>query len=51
MKYVFLSIARDGTTPLNMLLTQYPAIATARKAHLFSGYIAALRRYRIVIGP
>ncbi len=45
MKYVFLvGCPRSGTTWVQMLFAQHPAIATTQETHLFEGYLAPLRR-------
>lgn len=44
MKYVFIvGCPRSGTTWLQMLLAQHPAVATAQETHLFNGYVAGLQ--------
>lgn len=44
MKYVFIvGCPRSGTTWLQLLLAQHPAVATAQETHLFSGYLAGLQ--------
>ncbi|MES1926236.1 sulfotransferase [Salinisphaera sp. T31B1] len=44
MKYLFVvGCPRSGTTWLQMLLAQHPAIATAQETHLFNGYLSELR--------
>lgn len=44
MKYFFVvGCPRSGTTWLQMLLSQHPAVATTWETHLFDGYLAGLQ--------
>lgn len=44
MKYLFIvGCPRSGTTWLQMLLSQHPAVATAQETHLFDGCVAGLQ--------
>ncbi|TAL87926.1 MAG: sulfotransferase [Rhodanobacter sp.] len=44
MKFLFVvGCPRSGTTWLQMLLAQHPAVATAQETHLFNGYLAGLQ--------